>query len=272
MKLIHFRIRVFLIMLFAVVIIGTLGFTVIEKLSPVDAFYFTIVTIATVGYGDIHPITPIGKFLAITLTIIGVGTFLGVIANVTELMLSKREEEVRLQRLHIIIGVFFSEVGTKLLELFSDFTSNLDRMHKDVIVTQNWNEKDFLNAGEHLKNANYGIDIQKGKLGELRCFLLEKRNLLLDLLQNSTLHEKESFTYLLQAVFHLTEELAYRKDVMQLPDADNAHLIGDIKRVYDLLIDQWLDYMKYLKNNFPYLFSLALRTNPFDEEASPIVK
>ncbi|MBM3238276.1 two pore domain potassium channel family protein [Candidatus Poribacteria bacterium] len=272
MKSIQFRLRVFLVMLLAVVIIGTLGFTVIEKLSPADAFYFTIITIATVGYGDISPLTPIGKFLAITLTISGVGTFLGVIANVTEMMLNRREEDVRLQRLHMIIGVFFSEVGTQLLALFSDFTSNLDRIHEDVIVTPDWNEKDFLRASEHLKNANYGIDIQKGKLGELHRFLVEKRNILVGLLLNPILLEKESFTCLLQAVFHLNEELDYRKEVMQLPDADNAHLIGDIKRIYDLLIDQWLDYMKYLKNNFPYLFSLALRTNPFDEKASPIVK
>jgi hypothetical protein len=259
-------------MLFAVVVLGTLGFMVIEKLSPVDAFYFTIVTIATVGYGDIHPMNQIGKILAIILTIMGVGTFLGVIANATEMMLNRREQQIRLQKLNMIIGVFFSEVGIKLLELFSDFSSNLDKIHSEVIVTKDWNEQDFLTARKHLRNINYRVDIQKGKLGELRGFLLTKRNLLVGLLQNQTLLEHESFTDLLRSVFHLTEELAYRKNVMQLPDTDNTHLTGDIKRVYNLLVDQWLDYMKYLKDNYPYLFSLALRTNPFDEEASPVVK
>ncbi|MBA7569274.1 hypothetical protein ES708_11013 [subsurface metagenome] len=33
-------------------------------------------------------------------------------------------------------------------------------------------------------------------------------------------------------------------------------------------ISEWLDYMKHLKNNYPYLFSLAMRTNPFDANAS----
>lgn len=272
MKSIKFRLRVFCIVLFAVVVLGTLSFTIIEKLSPVDAFYFTIVTIATVGYGDIHPMTQIGKLLAIILTIMGVGTFLGVIANATEMMLNRREQQTRLQKLNMIIGVFFSEVGTKLLELFSDFSSNLDRIHREVIVTEDWNEQDFLTARKHLKNINYEVDIQKCKLGELRNFLLSQKSLLVGLLQNPTLLEHESFTDLLRAVFHLTEELAYRKNVMQLPETDNAHLTGDIKRIYDLLVDQWLDYMKYLKDNYPYLYSLALRTNPFDEEASPIVK
>jgi len=38
------------------------------------------------------------------------------------------------------------------------------------------------------------------------------------------------------------------------------------------LVRQWLAYMKYLKNFYPYLFSLAMRTNPFDQHASPIIK
>jgi hypothetical protein len=30
--------------------------------------------------------------------------------------------------------------------------------------------------------------------------------------------------------------------------------------------------MHYLKKNYPYLFSFALRTNPFDEQASVIIR
>jgi hypothetical protein len=45
----------------------------------------------------------------------------------------------------------------------------------------------------------------------------------------------------------------------------------DIKRAYGLLVDQWLVYMKHLKDNYPYLFSLAMRVNPFLQEPSPVV-
>jgi hypothetical protein len=38
-----------------------------------------------------------------------------------------------------------------------------------------------------------------------------------------------------------------------------------------MLVREWISYMKHLKDNFPYLFSLAMRTNPFDQEASVIV-
>lgn len=84
--------------------------------------------------------------------------------------------------------------------------------------------------------------------------------------------EHESFTNLLWAVFHFTEELSHRKNLKKLPGSDLKHLSGDIQRSYNLLVDQWLDYMSYLKNNYPYLFSLAMRTNPFDEKASPVVE
>lgn len=38
-----------------------------------------------------------------------------------------------------------------------------------------------------------------------------------------------------------------------------------------LLALQWLDYLEHLKIQYPYLFSLAARKNPFDPDASPIV-
>ena len=101
---------------------------------------------------------------------------------------------------------------------------------------------------------------------------MKKRDFLLRLLENPTLLEHEAFTDLLRAVFHLTEELQSRQSGIELPPNDYMHLAGDIKRVYSLLVQQWLDYMKYLKVNYPYLFSLAMRTNPFDQEASPVVQ
>jgi hypothetical protein len=43
------------------------------------------------------------------------------------------------------------------------------------------------------------------------------------------------------------------------------HLNFDIKRAYILLVNEWLSYMKHLKEDYPYLYSLAVRTNPFNK-------
>lgn len=187
-------------------------------------------------------------------------------------LLSRREKRARLEKLNMVIGAFFTEMGTKLLTYFSDLDPRLDNIKKELVVTNEWSEQEFFRVSRRLKNYDYGVEIQKVNLEDLRRFLTGKRNFLLRLLENPNLLEHETFTELLQAVCHLTQELSYRKDFKQLPDSDYEHLAGDIKRVYILLVNEWLGYMKYLKGNYPYLFSLAMRTNPFDQKASPIVK
>lgn len=187
-------------------------------------------------------------------------------------VLSMREKRTRLEKLNMVIGAFFSEVGTRLVAYFSDFDPKLDRIRKELVVTNDWSEQEFSSVSKRLKNYDYGVEIQKVELEDLANFLMAKRDFLLRLLENPTLLEHESFTELLRSVFHLTEELANREALTQLPDTDYQHLAGDIKRVYVLLVHQWLDYMKHLKDNYPYLFSLAMRANPFDRDASPIVK
>ncbi|OPY65538.1 MAG: hypothetical protein A4E63_02935 [Syntrophorhabdus sp. PtaU1.Bin050] len=105
-------------------------------------------------------------------------------------------------------------------------------------------------------------------LATLKDFLCGERDFLVRLLENPILLEHQSFTDLLRAVFHVTEELAYRDEVRNIPVTDRNHLANDIQRAYSLLVNQWLDYMKYLKSNYPFLFHLAMRTNPFDRTAS----
>jgi len=84
--------------------------------------------------------------------------------------------------------------------------------------------------------------------------------------------EHEEFTELLWAVFHLSEELSNRATVKDLPETDYDHLSGDIKRAHRLLVREWLAHMEHLKIDYPYLFSLAVRMNPFDPNASAQVQ
>lgn len=77
---------------------------------------------------------------------------------------------------------------------------------------------------------------------------------------------------MLRAIFHLAEEMVTRSGLAELPASDYRHLDGDLNRAFGLLIHQWVDYMNYLRRNYPYLFHLAMRLNPFDPEASIVVK
>jgi hypothetical protein len=186
-------------------------------------------------------------------------------------LLREREKSQRLEKLNMVIGAFFSEVGTGLLTYLSDFDPNLDVIRGELMVSGTWTDREFARVAERLRGYEYGVDVSRVDLSRLRVFLLGKREFLLRLLENPNLLEHESFTELLRAVFHLTEELALREDVSCLAKNDCRHLDGDIKRVYTQVALQWLTYMKYLKISYPYLFSLAIRTNPFDQTATVVV-
>ncbi|MBN2283004.1 MAG: two pore domain potassium channel family protein [Deltaproteobacteria bacterium] len=265
------RLRIFLVIFIIVMVLGTLGFMTFENTSFSDALYFSIVTVSTVGYGDIHPATAGGKALAVFLIIMGVGTFLGIIAESTEVFLNRREARVRHQKINMVIGAFFSEVGMALLAIFARSDPDLEKIRADLIVTTQWNPGDFQRVRGRLGDYSYALDIEQVDMENLRDFLAAKREFMVRLLENPVLLEDESFTELLRAVFHATEELSYRRDIAELPRNDRLHLAGDLKRVYRHIVFQWFDYMKYLKDNYPYLFSLAMRTNPFDRASSPVI-
>ena len=191
---------------------------------------------------------------------------------VIEQMLSYREKRSLLSKLNMVIGAFFSEAGTELLRLFSVFDTNADKISRHLVVDKEWSPKHFEAIKKMVEHRDYQIDHHAGDLEGLKSFVVVKREFLLGLLENANLLEHESFTELLWAVFHLAEELSHRKSLHGLPETDYQHLAGDIKRAYKLLVREWLSHMEHLKNDYPYLFSLAMRTNPFDPNASVEVK
>jgi len=55
-------------------------------------------------------------------------------------LLSEKEMRVKLEKLNMVIGVFFSEVGTHLLVTLSNADPNLNKIKKDLVVTSNWSD------------------------------------------------------------------------------------------------------------------------------------
>jgi hypothetical protein len=179
-------------------------------------------------------------------------------------LLNEREKRTLLTKLNMVIGAFFSEVGTKLLTYLSDFDANSSVLIEYLSRIDKWTEKDFRIINKRFKEHVPNISFSPENLKSLRDFVVKKRDFLLRLLENPNLLEHESFTNLLWSVFHLTEELESRKGFKAIPKEDYDHLIRDTKRAYSSLVSEWIMYMNHLKNNYPYLFSMAIRTNPFN--------
>ena len=187
-------------------------------------------------------------------------------------LLTYREKKALLKKLNMVIGAFFSEVGTDLIKFIKKLDPDSAKISKDLIVTKEWSDKEFAKIRRLAVSHAGNINLDSFDLNDMRNFLIKKREFLLSLLGNPNLLEHESFTNLLWAVFHLMEELLNRGDLKNLPDKDREHLSGDIKRVRGLIITEWLNYMSHLSKDYPYLFSLAMRTNPFDANASVEIK
>jgi len=187
-------------------------------------------------------------------------------------LLNEREKRALLKKLNMLIGAFYSEVGTSLIRDLSLFSSAFSELSPHLLVRTSWTRKDFVKALSFMETFDPGLDSRKNDMTELKGFLDGKRNFLLGLLANPNLLEHETFTDLLWAVLHLSEELSARPRLEGLPEEDYRHLSGDMKRAYVQLLSRWLAYLSHLKEDYPYLFSLAVRTNPMDAGASPVVK
>jgi voltage-gated potassium channel len=60
-------------MLFVVVIVGTIGYRLIESWSFLDSLYMVIITLFTVGFQEVHALSPLGKLFTIVIIVAGVG-------------------------------------------------------------------------------------------------------------------------------------------------------------------------------------------------------
>lgn len=186
-------------------------------------------------------------------------------------LLSTRARKERLEKLNMVIGTFFSEMGTDLLHAITRRDPDIARVTDALKIREDWRDEEFDKTKTVFSSYPFRVLPERQDLESMRAFLKDKKNFLLRLLENPMLLEHQTFTELLRAVIHLGEEPGRRGDLRAIPDSDVAHLQKDIERVYCILCFEWLAYMYHLKRHYPYLFSLAMRTNPFDPNAQVII-
>lgn len=190
---------------------------------------------------------------------------------IIEKMLSERERMAMLNKLNMVIGAFYSEVGSELLRQFRRLSCDSSQLDGNLKITKEWTDDHFKTAITAARGFRCDFEFKSPELASLKELLVAKRSFMLGLLQNPNLLEHERFTDLLWAVLHLTEELIARIDIDNLPAADLEHIYGDINRAFGHLICEWLEYMRHLKTEYPYLYSLAVRTNPFNPNSSVVI-
>lgn len=200
-----------------------------------------------------------------------------VVAFLLDEIIERKEKEAMLEKLDMIMSTFFSELGNELITQLSSVNQyKADTSYLKSI--KNWDDKDYENRLKELKNinidfeANIAPEKREEYLLTIRELLISKREFIVNLINNPNLLEKEEFSELLNAILHLDEELEHRPDLSLVTDSDFKHLNGDMQRVYNKLVHEWIYYLRYLNKHYPYMIALMIRTNPFDETADVYVK
>lgn len=195
-----------------------------------------------------------------------------VVAVVVERLLSRQEHRSLVNKLNMLVGTFFSELGIRLLGEMTPGLLNAEEIRPYLAVTSEWSAADYKRSLAAVRTLDYDFDPKAIDLAAVKELLHEKRGLLLMLLANPNLLEHERFTNLLWAVFHFLEELSARQSLEGLPESDLKHLAGDMRRVYSLLTREWLYYCRHLQRRYPYIFSIVVRTHPLQEAPCAVVR
>ncbi|HBD4337259.1 TPA: two pore domain potassium channel family protein [Enterococcus faecalis] len=76
--------RALFFLLATMLLSGTIFYSTVEKLSPLDSLYLSFMTLTTIGYGDVHPVTDLGKIFTMVYATVGLGImamFISVVAK-----------------------------------------------------------------------------------------------------------------------------------------------------------------------------------------------
>jgi voltage-gated potassium channel len=120
-------------------VLGTLGYILIEGWNFSDAFYMTILSISTTGFQEVHPLSESGQLLTVFIIIMGLGAlayFVGRLVQVVieNYLMRRRRMEAKLRRLknhYIVCG--FGRMGRNICE---DLT---EAGEKFVVIEQDQN-------------------------------------------------------------------------------------------------------------------------------------
>ncbi len=94
-------------------LVGTLGFILLEGYTVLEAFYMTIITVATVGYGELRPLTSHGQLFVSIFILINIGTFAYILAAFTY---------------YVVQGEIFKKMHSNLI------SNEIKRLSNHVIV------------------------------------------------------------------------------------------------------------------------------------------
>lgn len=177
-------------------------------------------------------------------------------------LLNIMEMRKKLKKINVIISTFFIESGTEMLLEFSKFNKNHLSCCDILKINDITNKKDS-EIKKLINDCRFEMYADPEKLQSLAKLMADNKTFMINMLENSNLLEHDSFTDMIWAVFHVGDELRSRDRFSSLSEDDITHISSDILRAYTAMISEWVNYLKYLHKEYPFLYALAIKKNPF---------
>lgn len=127
-----------------IIVVGMLGYVLIEGFSPVEALYMTIITISTVGLGAVRPLTPAGMAFTVLLIVTSVGVTVYLLTAIGGMLIEGRLRDLMQRNAmkksigalsdHVIV-CGYGRVGTTVAE-------ELRRDGMDIVVIESDSSKE----------------------------------------------------------------------------------------------------------------------------------
>lgn len=81
-----------------VLVLGTVGYVVIEGWSVLDSLYMTVITITTIGFGEVHPLSNEGRIFTLVLILGGIGVVAYAFITGTRMFIEGELKEILTRR------------------------------------------------------------------------------------------------------------------------------------------------------------------------------
>ncbi|MFO7879792.1 MAG: potassium channel family protein [Bacteroidota bacterium] len=136
--------------LILIMVIGVLGYMLIEHYQLIDALYMTVITIATVGFKEVAPLSRPGMIFTILLIIVSFSIYAYVLTNLTRYLISgiftnyfkdrKVEKTIKNLTGHVIV-VGYGRNGRQTIDELSAHDEKIVLIEKEEHIIQEIREK-----------------------------------------------------------------------------------------------------------------------------------
>ncbi|MDM8534789.1 hypothetical protein QUF55_08840, partial [Clostridiaceae bacterium HSG29] len=179
-----------------------------EHLKLGVALILTSLLLYVIHFYIFHDMEHLTIFLVSDIAFVPLEVFL--VSLILERMIKKHEEERATKKLHMLVGMFYQEVGDKLLRMFVKADEGIKLNDIWISVDTTWTKENYKELEKLIKSHSHIINIDKIDLKELYKMLSFKRSLIINFLTNPILLEKDYFSNELSSILHILTELEYR--------------------------------------------------------------